>query len=188
MLYIIYYKTELSNQYIESLLNFCNKTKDDDIICVVKNNIDLHEKINRYYYSYQKSIVFNKKIPDEDNMISFIQKMVYDTWNDNMIQTDMFIGPSIMIYDFWKNIEPNENTHVYAMKKIKNQIVSQILDFKYDVDDESNIFKHKKIEVEEMKKYIQGHMHFLFFQMVFLQILFIVITCQIYIFYNKVEL
>jgi hypothetical protein len=113
--------------------------------------------------------------------MSLIQKWVYDTWNDHMIQTDMFIGPSKMIYDFWKNIEPNENAHIYAMKKIKNQRFSSVLDFKYSVDDESNIFKHRKIKDGEMKKYIQGHEEFLFIQIIFVEILFIVITCQIYI-------
>ena len=181
MLYIIYYETELSYKYIDFLLDFCSNKKEEDIICVVKNKNDLREKIYRYYYSYRISILFNKKIPDEDSMKSFFQKMVYDTWNDHMIQTDMFIGPSKMIYDFWKNIEPNENAHIYSMKKIKNQRVSTVLDFKYNVDDESNIFKHKIIKDEEIKKYIQGHEQFLFIQVIFVEILFIVITCQIYI-------
>ena len=181
MLYIIYYETELFDQYIDFLLDFCSNKKDDDIICVIKNKKDLREKIHRYYYSYRISILFNKKIPDEDSIMSLIQKWVYDTWNDHMIQTDMFIGPSKMIYDFWKNIEPNENAHIYAMKKIKNQRFSSVLDFKYSVDDESNIFKHRKIKDGEMKKYIQGHEEFLFIQIIFVEILFIVITCQIYI-------
>jgi len=181
MLYIIYYETELFNQYIDFLLDFCSNKKDDDIICIVKNKNDLHEKIHRYYYSYRTSILFNKKISDDDSMKSSFQKWVYDTWNDHMIQTDMFIGSSKIIYDFWKNIEPNENAHIYAMNQIKNQRFSSVLDFKYNVDDESNIFKHKKIVAEEMKKYIQGYEP-LHRKLVFFQILFIVITYQLYIF------
>jgi hypothetical protein len=180
MLYIIYYETELFDQYIGFLLDFCSNNKEEDIICVVKNKNYLHEKIHRYYYSYRISILFNKKIPNDEDTPRFFQKWVYDTWNEHMIQTDMFIGPSKMIYDFWKNIEPNENAHVYAMKKIKNQRSSSVLDFKYSVDDESNIFKHIKIKDGEMKKYIQGN-NPLYIQLLFFQILFIVITCQIYI-------
>jgi hypothetical protein len=46
MLYIIYYETELSYNYIDFLLDFCSNKKEDDIICVVKNKNDLHEKIS----------------------------------------------------------------------------------------------------------------------------------------------
>ena len=53
MLYIIYYETELFNQYIDFLLDFCSNKKEEDIICVVKSKNDLHEKIHRYYYSYR---------------------------------------------------------------------------------------------------------------------------------------
>jgi len=144
MLYFIHYETELSQKYIDFLVDFCDDKSADDIICVIKNKKDLRGRIDKYYYKYSNTILFGIKEPSEDIFIKYLQNLIYDTWNNEMIQEDVFVGPVNLIYDFWKDIEPGENIHKFVMKKMKNQRFSQVLDFKYDLDYESNIF-HKRI-------------------------------------------
>lgn len=154
MLYILYYQTDLSNKYIDFLIKFCNNKSNDDIICVVKNKNDLQGHVDKYYYQYSKTILFGIKEPNEDIFIKYLQNLIYGTWNNEMVQEDKFIGPVNLICDFWKDIGPNENIHKYVMRKMENQGFSRVLDYKYDLDYESNIF-HKKI-IKPGKEKVSG--------------------------------
>ena len=152
MIYFIHYETKLSHKYIDFLIDFCHdKNKEDDILCVIKNKQDLRGRIDKYYYKYSKMMLFGIKEPNEDIFVKYLQNLIYGTWNNEMVQEDVFIGPVNLICDFWKDIGPKENIHKYAMTKIKNQGFSNIFDYKYDLDYESNIFHKKIIETGEDK-------------------------------------
>ena len=151
MLYFIHYETELSQKYIDFLVDFCDDKSADDIICVIKNKKDLRGRIDKYYYKYSNTILFGIKEPSEDIFIKYLQNLIYGTWNNEMVQEDVFVGPVKLICDFWRDIGPGENIHKYVMKKMKNQRFSKVLDYTYDLDYESNIFHKRIIETGEDK-------------------------------------
>jgi hypothetical protein len=151
MIYFIHYETELSHKYIDFLLDFCHDKRPHDIICVIKNKKDLRGRIDKFYYKYKKTLLFGIKEQSEDIFVKCLQNLIYGTWNNEMVQEDVFVGPVNLICDFWKDIGSKENIHKYAMTKMKNQRFSNVFDYTYDLDYESNIFHKKIIETGEDK-------------------------------------
>jgi hypothetical protein len=146
--------------------NLSKSNMDDEYKTYVDNNEEELEKSFNIAHSFETS-VRGLKIRGSYPTVEEAEmraKLLRETDPNH----DVFVGPVNLICDFWKDIGSKENIHKYAMTKMKNQRFSNVFDYTYDLDYESNIFHKKIIETGEDKVSMFATIVFVVFSAIYL--------------------
>jgi hypothetical protein len=126
-----------STNKIKSILDFCKNKNSDDIICFLDgiNSLILStkEEILNLYNTFNASIVFSKDENLYNVFTKYFQDKTFGKYNDNIVNTNMFIGKSSAIIDFWMDYNENDDETKYVINNFLYKY-SDYNGFKVDID------------------------------------------------------
>lgn len=150
-----------SNNKIKSIVDFCKNKNSDDIICFLDGINSLifssKEEILDLYNTFNASIVFSKGENLYNVFTKYFNDKTFGKYNDNSVNTNMFIGKSSAIIDFWKDYNENVDEQKYIINIFLYKY-SDYNGFKVDIDNKLfyNYSPNDNIKIINNKIYLNN--------------------------------